>query len=468
MKKQLATFLLAYLRFFARLQLKKNRHARIIGITGTAGKSSTRNALYALLQDRFRVKVSFGANSESGIPLDILGLKMRGYTPLDWLRVLILAPIHFFGFFESFDVYIVEMGIDSPFPPKNMSYLLSIVQPQIGIVLNAGSGHSFAFDSLIKSQDPKTRVEEATRLIAEEKMKLLFSLPKDGLAIFNDQDKNLQALSKRLSCRRAAFGKSEVNECQILGQQIHFDEQQVTSQFRFAFHNRFGSFPHFLPKESQAFRVQFSQLVLADHYAESFAAAFLVAKELGLKNTEIVTALEKHFQLPPGRASLIAGKNHSWILDSSYNASSMFSMVELAKELPLKKTARRYALLGDMREFGEETEWFHKKLARIANEGFDLIVLVGPAMAKYCYPILRKKSATEIILASDCFAAAEEFQHILQKDDLLLVKGSQNTLFLEEAVKILMDKPKQAKQLLCRQDNFWLQQKTQFFHRRIR
>ena len=94
-RNKLAPLVLCYLRFFAKLQLKKNHQAKIVGITGSAGKTSCQLAVLAALgknKGRLKIKISSKANSESGIPLDILGLKVKNYSPLDWLRLILLAP----------------------------------------------------------------------------------------------------------------------------------------------------------------------------------------------------------------------------------------------------------------------------------------------------------------------------------------------------------------------------------------
>ena len=110
---------LYYLRFWARLKLNIIR-PDIIGITGSAGKTSCVQAIVAILGDSFRVKVSEKANSESGIPLNILGLTPNDYSVVDWLRLIFLAPIKALTNWEKYDIYLVELGIDSPRVPKNM------------------------------------------------------------------------------------------------------------------------------------------------------------------------------------------------------------------------------------------------------------------------------------------------------------------------------------------------------------
>ena len=80
MKNKMGLALLKYLRFFAKLQLLKNKNANIIGITASAGKTSTRDAVYAVLNKKSKIKITKKANSESGIPMHILGIKAKGYS----------------------------------------------------------------------------------------------------------------------------------------------------------------------------------------------------------------------------------------------------------------------------------------------------------------------------------------------------------------------------------------------------
>ena len=122
MKRLLTSRALSYLRFFAKKALAKHQPT-VIGVAGSVGKSSTRNAIEAILKDHFPTK-SVG-NSETGIPLGILGMKPENYTKLDWAKMLLKSPFNL-NFLQGTKYLIAEMGIDEPDPPKNMGYLLTI------------------------------------------------------------------------------------------------------------------------------------------------------------------------------------------------------------------------------------------------------------------------------------------------------------------------------------------------------
>ncbi len=174
MKKYFSLSILYYLRFFAKLQLLKNKKMIIVGITGSAGKSSTVSVCDAALSPKFKIKTNNGTNSESGIPLSILNIKVNGYSPINWLKYCLLAPYKLLTNWQKYDIYLCEMGIDGPDSPKNMSYLLSIIKPKIGIFLNVNLVHGEFFKDIDS--------------IGLEKSKLITSLPSTGFALINNND----------------------------------------------------------------------------------------------------------------------------------------------------------------------------------------------------------------------------------------------------------------------------------------
>lgn len=455
MKQKLGLLVLYYLRFFARLQLKKDKNCKIIGITGSAGKSSTRNAVYSVLKSKFSVKASFKANSESGISLDILGLEMNDYSILDWLRVIFLAPIQLLTYFKKFDYYIVEMGIDSPNPPKNMEFLLSIVKPKMAVFLNANLNHSFAFDSLVSETDSALRKNKIMQEIAKEKAKLILSLPKTGLAFLNFDDTNVKETCQKTEAEIYSFGSNNLCDLQILDHQIQVEGASASTDFTFQIQNRYGKFT----TKNQQLTININNFLLPKHYAYGFAVAILVGLKAGLEIPEIKSALEKHLTLPLGRASVVRGKNQSLIIDSSYNASSMKDMLELMNKVQTNR-GKKIALLGDMRELGAETQMMHEEIALLASKTFEQVFLVGPEMQKYALPILEKELSGRVKFFQNSTEAGLEIAKLLNPGDIILVKGSQNTIFLEEAVKKMMLEENLASDLLCRQSDWWLKIKN--------
>lgn len=469
LKTKLAPFVLSYLRFFAKLQLKKNKQAKIVGITGSAGKTSTQSAVLAALgknKARLKIKINHKANSESGIPLDILGLKVKDYSSLDWLRLILLAPWQLLSNWEQFDVYVIEMGIDSPLPPKNMEYLLAIIQPQIAIMLNAKAIHSENFDQFINETDKDKREQAAIRLIAVEKSKLAQSLPSKGLAIINRDNQAIWEFSRQTQAEILTFGTNGGNidhelDLKLIDWQVSLDG----SRFIFEINNRLKKYH----SGDRLLEIKLKDLILGKHHSATLASAILLAFKLGLKKGEIKRNLEKYWTIEPGRTSLLASKNNSHLLDSSYNASGMLEMIELAKNLASsdQKIKRLLAIVGDIRELGKEAQPIHQEVAQALADSFSEVYLVGPLMKDYALPILQDKieknegKIRQVKTYLDSKLAGEDLAKKLEAGDLVLVKGSQNTIFLEKAVELLLEDEKSAKKVLCRQSQYWLDIKNQ-------
>jgi len=360
MQKYLGALVLSYLRFFAKLQTCKlkiiNPKLKIIGVTGSAGKTSTVYALDHILSSKYKTLTTKNYNSESGVPLSLLGLKINNYSPINWAIILLLAPIKLIANWTPYDIIIVEMAIDSLKPPKNMSYLLSLIQPDIGIFLNVSSVHMANFDNKIEN-------------IALEKAKLINSLPASGYAIYHSD------------LKRYIHTKAKVYELQS---------------------------------------------TTYDQVANIIGKIFDIKPDF------------TNFKLPPSRCSIFKGINNSTIIDSSYN-SSLVSATEMLKLLATYPSPR-IAVLGDMREIGKKSPEEHEKLMKIAKKYADTIIRVGPLVNKYYWQL---------------------FDYPFPQNATILIKGSQNQIYLEELVKHLL-KNKSDEKLLCRQSPYWIKLKTNF------
>jgi UDP-N-acetylmuramoyl-tripeptide--D-alanyl-D-alanine ligase len=304
------------------------------------------------------------------------------------------------------------------------------------VFLNAQPLHSFNYDILIKASDPKQRRQEATQLIAQEKGKMITALPKNGTAVLNTDDINVFRFKDLTQARVIGFGQNEQAQVKIR----NIEQSLEGTNFKFEF-------------EQEKLELTLNELLLPDHYAYSFAAALSVAVSLKINIKEAAKNLQQNFKLPPGRATLIKGLNNSYILDSSYNASTQ-PVIDALKLIDKVSPGRKLALLGDLRELGQETKLEHEKVARAVAETCDRVVLVGPAMKKYVLPILKQAEITVdwVQTADD---AAEMLKQELKPSDMLLVKSSQNTLLLEIAVEKLMAEPEKAEKLLCRRGEYW-------------
>ncbi len=448
--KLIQRLVLYYLRFFAQLALKKHK-PKIIGITGSVGKSSARNAVGAVLTGKFNYKVIEKGNSETGIPLGILGLDPGNYQLFDWLKNLILAPFKI-GFIKGSQYLIIEMGIDSPFWPKNMDYLLTIVKPDISIVLNAYPVHTMQFDSLISKEiQAEKRREYLVKRIAKEKIKII-SLAKPEIAIYNSSNQYIKEQAEKLliglkSTRFFSFG-DENSDVKLI------DYQLSTKGTKFGFYSK---------KDNQRIDLNIDYL-LPKEYNEVFSAAILVGQVLGLNNQKIIENLEKYFSLPAGRGSIFQGIKDSIIIDSSYNASkaSMLAYLDLSNKLSKKENLPLILVIGEMRELGLETELEHQEIARkIVEIKPNQVLLLGEAMIQYVYSFLKEKKIN-VKKFKNSIQVGRYLKENLKEKSIILFKGSQNTIFLEEAIKFVL-KNKDNEKKLCRQSKFWMSKKKYLF-----
>lgn len=438
--------ILLYLRFLSHIALRFHKPI-VIGIAGSVGKSSTRNAIYAVLKEYFPTKILYG-NSETGIPLGILGIHAENFTKVGWLLMLLKTP---FGlrYLRNTTYLVVEMGIDDPYPPRNMGYLLTIIKPTIALNLNISATHTMQFEKLLEGKDiPKEKqrdflldkiAQEDTRIIRESGCKVgIYWYDNRFLRTYlTDFQKN------NPQTPLLTFGEEKTNTTWYSNYSVALHETS------WEFHTRNDAqiltFPFALPKE----------------YEQIFAPTLLVGQYIGLTLTQIKTALEKKFTLPKGRGSIFQGINNATIIDSSYNASKETIMAYLELITLLKKQEKRPVvfLFGDMRELGEEAQQEHEAVAKKILATVDYLYCVGPLTKQYVMPIIeQEKKLKEVKWFPNAIYAGTHLAANMPENALVLVKGSQNEIVLEEAIKLFLADKKDL-QKLCRQDPFWMKKK---------
>jgi len=430
---------LYYLRFFAQIALLFF-HGTIIGIAGAVGKSTARNALQSIFSSYKPTHIVSG-NSETGIPLGILHLDIQKYRPWDFLRILLFAPFRILSL-KSFTFLIVEMGIDGPKAPKNMSYLLSIVKPHIGILLNESPAHVANYEQQMGTGSIIERLERVVRWMTNDDGKLLLNRH-IRTAIINGDDPEILRFSEQLPkgiVRTVGKGKHH---------DISLSYHEVTASetiFEFTVH----SF-----QEKADIRLTFPGLVLPEETAVAIGAAILAGLSVNIPISTITTNLTAHFSLPASRGTIFDGINSSTIFDSSYNASSasVNSFLNLMKSFREKTRRPTVFVFGDMKELGSFSEYEHGQIAKLLPESIDHLILVGQLTKQLVLPIVSKhdKKFQTLIHFESSREAGQYLQSHTPEKAIILFKGSQ---LLEEAIKFLLKNTNDAKNL-CRQDPFW-------------
>jgi UDP-N-acetylmuramoyl-tripeptide--D-alanyl-D-alanine ligase len=434
MKKIFVNCFLWYLRTLASVQLRKINPI-IIGIGGASGKSSLSQISAEILSQKYKVKQGKGKNSETGIPLNILGIDLEDYSILSWIKTAGNAFLKLLTNWEKYDIFVVEMGIDSPYPPKNMSYLLKFIKPKIGILTNIHLEHSVYFDELVKSDDLTARRKEILDKIAEQEKLLIKSVPESGRAIVNLDDEYIKEALPLKTKTVTVSAKDKSADFYIVSTEI--SEENFKLKFIFL-------------KEVYEIRLS-TPLPKYYSYIFIFALAIAFSNEINIKDS--ITYIENNFSLPPGRFSVFKGVKNTTIFDSSYNSSLEAAVGAIEAMRQIGSSKRKVGILGDMRELGSISELAHKELGRAILKNLDFTILIGPQMKEYVAPILEKDGF--LYKSFDTYKEAKnEITDLVKRSDLVLVKGSQNTLYLERVVELLL-LDKRDREKLCRRGKYW-------------
>jgi len=431
MKKFSSKIFLWYLRMAAKIQLKKMK-ATIIGIGGSAGKTSLCRILETILKEKYKVKASRGLNSETGIPLSILKLPPKDYSFFDWLRIIFLIPLRLIFDWEKYDFCISEMAIDRP---NDMEYLLKIVKPKIATLTNITMEHSENFDKLLKKNE-KNREKKILDLIEKEEGLLLKSLSSNSIAVLNIDDQRIANLQNKIKAKKITISQENKN-ADFFAKKIKISPEIFEMEI---IHKNKSYFLKLKRPLSRA-------------YIYTILLAIAIANVCNVKIEDSIKTIEKKFKLPPGRLSLFEGIKNTIIIDSSYNAQPIAMIDALDFLSNLGRNKRKVAILGDMRELGKESEKMHQIVANEIIKNVDFPILIGPLMKKYVVPILKKEKKD--YKSFNNFTEAKDFiLNSIKENDIILVKGSQNTLLLERVVEMLL-KDKKDIEKLCRRKSSW-------------
>lgn len=430
MKKIFKKIIVSIITFQAKLVIKKY-NPKIIAITGSVGKTSTKDAVFTILSKFKKVRKSEKSfNSEIGLPLTILGLPNGWDNPLIWLENVIK------GFFmilfkKPYPEYLVlEVGVGKPGDIKKN--VIPWLKPDVVIVT--------CFPDKPVHVEFFGSVEE----IIEEKSSLAYAIKKDGILILNHDDEKVYNLHQKSKCKTISFGVNENATYHSIYPTYLYKtsgEIKIPIGLNFKLEYDGNTFPVNLPN------------ILGAHNIGQATSAIACAHELGCDLLESINAISE-YKNPAGRLSLLEGINNSVIIDDTYNASpvAMNAAIELLRELSGK---RKIAVLGDMLELGKYTEEEHLLVGKNIVGVADILVVVGPrAKSIKEGAILNGFSQKEIYNFDSSKTVAKFLEGIVEEGDVVLIKGSQGVR-LERATEAIMEHKELKKTLLCRQDKEW-------------
>jgi UDP-N-acetylmuramoyl-tripeptide--D-alanyl-D-alanine ligase len=362
---------------------RKLRDLTVIGITGSIGKTSTKEVVAALVSQKWNTYRSAGnLNSEIGLPLCLLEIE------------------------EDVEVAVVEMGGAYAF--GELALLASIALPRIAVVTNVHPVHLERMGTIEN--------------IAKTKAELVESLPADGVAVLNGDDPRVLAMADLAQCEVITYGVSPTNDIWASDVESHG--------------LRGSTFKLHLDGDTSLVRVP----LVGGHAPFLALPAIAVGHALGMHIAEMLPG----FDDPTIQVRLLVldGPNGSMMIDDTYNASapSVMSALGLLDEIA---PGRRIAVLGDMRELGAESEEQHRMVGRRAAEVVDDLVTYGPLAQLIAEEAGRAQAETDArVQRIRSFSLDEQDQMVsfLQQEpsegDVLLLKGSRG-LEMERIVAAL-------------------------------
>jgi len=343
---------------------RRRRAWRVAGVSGSVGKTTTKEILARLLTLGFATGASEGnRNSTLGLPAELLS-----------------QP-------EEIEIFVAELGMSHP---GELDMLGSIVQPDLLLYTRIAPAHTEFFPDISG--------------IVRAKAELLEHVAEDGVVVLNGLDPHQEELARECPVRTVWFGAGgsaawaeEVEERGFLG-----------SSFTLTAGGK--RFPVELP-------------LAGIHQVENYVGAVAAAVELGI-DPERAAGAAVSLRAAPRRGRVFRLGTGITVVDDSYNASPL--AMERVLSLLASSPGRRVAVLGEMYELGNLAWEAHEEIGALAAGACDLLVTVGEANASTMARAARKAGMAPeaVVEAASAEEAVDRLQPLLREGDLVLVKGS--------------------------------------------
>ncbi|MCX6752100.1 MAG: UDP-N-acetylmuramoyl-tripeptide--D-alanyl-D-alanine ligase [Candidatus Nomurabacteria bacterium] len=421
---------------------------KIIAITGSVGKTSTKDAVYAVLSKVSHVrKANKNYNSEIGLPLTILGIPNGWNNPFIWLLNVLKGLWLFINPFKSSQYpkwLVLEVGVGHPGDMRRTASWL-----KTDVVIITAIGETPAHIEFFTSR--KHLIEEKSKLIKTLKKPArnassIADAGGGGFLILNADDEDVSKMKNLSKSRIITYGFKEGADILGSGVDILYATTSEPTGIIFRVDSDGKSLPVII------------EGVFGRNHVYASMAALALSSVLKLNMLEAIDAL-KNYDVPSGRMRLLKGINDSMIIDDTYNSSPFACESALETLREVKFGERKIAVLGDMLELGKHTVEAHKNIGRMAKEKCDALVVVGPRAKAIKEGALETgMNEASFFEFLDSSQAGEFMKTFIQKGDLVLVKGSQGMRMERVVEAILFDKENKNK-LLVRQDDEWLKKK---------
>lgn len=360
---------------------------RVVGVTGSNGKTTTKDMIYAVLSTTYKTKKTEGnLNNHIGLPLTLL------------------------SFDETTEMAVVEMGMSNR---HEIELLTVLAQPEVAVITNIGESHLLNLGS--------------RNGIAQAKLEILKGLKDDGLFIYPSDEPLLQ---------------DRIDDPVRFAKEMGFDLPKEMKTLSFGMDNGSHCYPLSIARDGEATHLALKNFsstlitlqLLGDHNIKNAIAACCVGKYMGVDGQRIAKALGE-VKITGMRQQLQQGKDGVTFINDAYNASptSVKAALSLLKELPSFK--RKIVVLGDMLELGEREVEYHTQLAGDLNEQeIDAIFTYGELAQHIVGEAKTRFGEGKAEAFSDKKKLIDRLSEYLSSGDLVLVKGSRG-MRLEEVIK---------------------------------
>jgi UDP-N-acetylmuramoyl-tripeptide--D-alanyl-D-alanine ligase len=362
----------------ALLARSRLRDATVVGITGSAGKTATKDLTAAALARAHRVHASPSSfNNEAGVPLTIIG-----------------AP-------DDVEVVVVEMGARFE---GNITDLAKIAQPQVGVITHVGLAHAEHLGG--------------REGIARVKGELLEALPASGLAVLNEECDATGELARRTEARVIRVGRSTTSD--VRATDVTLDAELRPS---FTLESSWGTAPVTLS-------------LRGEHQVENALEAAAVALELEVPLDVVVAGLADA-RTATRRMDLVRTSAGVLVINDAYNSSPTSAEAAVRSLASLDIPGRRIAVLGEMLELGDQSDAEHEAIGALAAaSGIDVIIAVGRQSEHLAFGA--RGGQVSVLTVADPDEALEVVMREVRSGDAVLVKASR-AVGLERVAESLTD-----------------------------
>ena len=339
---------------------------KVVAITGSNGKTTTKDMIAAVLSTQFNVaKTRDNFNNHIGVPMTVLSME------------------------PNTEILVVEIGMDHF---GELDHLVHLVDPDVAVITMIGEAHIEFF---------KTRDR-----IADAKMEITHALKEDGVLVYNGDEPLLIERAEKLDFETKTFGT---------GANVDLQAQNIVSD-----------------AEKTSFRVKqwpelnFTIPMIGAYNVKNALAALCVGSEFQIDPRSMVKALE-HFDLTKKRTEWVKASNGADVLSDVYNSNPTACAEVLTAFQNAETTGRRYAVLGDMLELGEQGPKMHAGLAdKIDPKKVDEVFLCGPLMKNLAEALTDKFAQGKIHHYATCEKEqlVSDLKERLRSEDMVMLKGS--------------------------------------------